>query len=157
VHVIVGIVALLMAGMSLIGMASPSRLLWIVSRWQSWSGLKATSIVRLSFGIALLVVAPSSQTPETIDVLGILAIVSGLLLPFLGVARFRSALAWWSRQSAAFVRACMALGAAVGIFILWSVAAGAHGLHHGRAVASLARSCTTCSSVRWPASEGVRG
>jgi hypothetical protein len=148
VHLIVAIVALAMAGMSLVGVASPCRLLDLVSRWQSWPGLRVASIVRLSFGIALLAVAPSSQTPEFIDIVGVLAVVSGLVLPFVGIARFRAALAWWSRQSTAFVRACMALGAAVGILILWSVAAGAHGLHPGRAAGSLARTSIACSALR---------
>jgi hypothetical protein len=153
VHLIVGAVALVMAGMSLVGMASPTHLLRLVSRWQSRPGLKVTSIVRLSFGIALLAVAPSSQTPETIDVIGLLAVVSGLVLPFLGIARFRAAFMWWSRQSSSFVRACMALGAAVGIFILWSVAAGAEGFHHGRVMGSLARAGIACASSRGGASQ----
>jgi hypothetical protein len=147
-HLIVAVVALLMAGLSLVGMASPNRLLGIVSRWQSRPGLKVASIVRLSFGIALLAVAPSSQTPETLDIIGLIAVVSGLVLPFLGIARFHAALAWWSRQSSSFVRASMALGAAAGIFILWSVAAGAQGLHHGRALGSLARVSIACATSR---------
>jgi len=155
VHLIVAIVALAMAGMSLFGFAWPSRLLGLVSRWQSWPGLKAASIVRLSFGIALLVVAPSSQTPEFIDIVGVLAVVSGLILPFVGIARFRAALAWWSRQSTAFIRACMALGAAVGLLILWSVAAGAHGLHHARTGGPLTRVSQACVSVRCGSSQAA--
>jgi len=147
-HLIVAVVALLMAGLGLVGVASPSRLPRLVSSWQSWPALKIASIVRLSFGIALLAVASSSHAPETIDITGVIAVVSGLLLPFLGVARFRAALAWWTRQSSSFVRACMAFGAAVSIFILWSLAAGAQGLHHGSPLGSLARTPIACMSTR---------
>lgn len=118
---IVAAVSLWVAGMGIFGLISPGGLASLVSRWESKRGLWLASIVRLGFGIALWLVAPSSRTPVILRVLAVITVAAGLALPFLGFSRFKSLLSWWRRRSPAFVRAWAAVAMVMGGFILWSV------------------------------------
>jgi hypothetical protein len=123
VILIVAGVSLLIIGMGVFGLASPAGLVTFIPPWQSQTGLWAASLVRLVFGVALWLVAPSSRTPVVLQVLAVVSGGSALVLPFMGVVRFTALLSWWSRQSPAFVRAWSAVAVLMGGFILWAVVA----------------------------------
>jgi len=120
---IVSVVSIFVAGMGLLGLISPARMVSFVSRWQSKTGLWAAFIVRLTFGISLWFVAPTSRASVVLQVLAVLSVVSALVLPLVGVSRFKSMLSWWSCQSPAFMRIWLAVAVVLGVFILWSVVA----------------------------------
>lgn len=120
---IVSVVSIFAAGMGLLGLASPARIVSFVSRWQSKTGLWITFIVRLAFGISLWFVAPASRAPVVLQILAVVSVVSALVLPFIGVSRLKSILSWWSRQSPGFMRVWSAVALAVGVFILWAAVA----------------------------------
>jgi len=120
---IVSVVSIFVAGMSILGLASPARMVSFVSRWQSKTGLWVAFIVRLAFGISLWLVAPASRAPVVLQVLAVVSVVSALVLPLVGVSRFKSILSWWSSQSPGFMRVWLAVAAVLGVFILWSVVA----------------------------------
>ena len=123
VVLIVSVVSIFVASMGVLGLASPARMVSFVSRWQSKTGLWVAFIVRLAFGISLWLVAPTSQASVILQVLAVVSVVSALVLPLVGVSRFKSILSWWSSQSPAFMRVWSAVVVVVGVFILWSVAA----------------------------------
>jgi len=118
---IVSVVSIFVAGMGVLGLASPTRMISFVSRWQSKTGLWVAFIIRLAFGISLWLVAPTSRAPVVLQVLAVVSVVSALVLPLLGVSRFKSFLSWWSSQSPAFMRVWLAVAVVLGVFILWSV------------------------------------
>lgn len=120
---IVSVVSIFVAGMSILGLASPARMVSFVSRWQSKTGLWVVFIVRLAFGISLWLVAPASRAPVVLQVLAVVSVVSALVLPLVGVSRFKSMLSWWSSQSPGFMRVWLAVAVVVGVFVLWSVVA----------------------------------
>jgi hypothetical protein len=105
----------------LLGVMRPDALLSFVRRWQTWSGVWTAAVLRVAFGAALWLTAPSSRTPVTLQVLGVVSLVSGVALPLLGVSGFAAIVRWWARQSAAFRRAWAGVACAVGGFVLWSV------------------------------------
>jgi hypothetical protein len=117
---IVSVVSIFVAGMGVLGLASPARMVSFVSRWQSKTGLWVAFIVRLAFGISLWLVVPTSRAPVVLQVLAVVSVVSALALPLVGVSRFKSMLSWWSSQSPGFMRVWSAVALAVGVFILWS-------------------------------------
>ena len=118
---IVSLVAIFVAGMGILGLASPAWMVSFVSRWPSKTGLWVAFIIRLAFGISLWLVAPASRAPTVLQVLAVVSVVSALVLPLLGVSRFKSMLSWWSSQSPGFMRILSAVALVVGVFILWSV------------------------------------
>ena len=118
---IVSLVAIFVAGMGILGLASPAWMVSFVSRWQSKTGLWVAFIIRLAFGISLWLVAHASRAPIVLHVLAVVSVVSALVLPLLGVSRFKSMLSWWSSQSPGFMRILSAVALVVGVFILWSV------------------------------------
>jgi hypothetical protein len=121
VVLIVSVVSIFVAGMGVLGLASPARMVSFVSRWQSKTGLWVAFIVRLAFGISLWLVAPASRAPVVLQVLAVVSVVSALVLPLVGVSRFKSMLSWWSSQSPGFMRVWLAVAVVVGVFVLWSV------------------------------------
>lgn len=123
VVLIVSVVSIFVAGMGVLGLASPARMVSFVSRWQSKTGLWVAFIVRLAFGISLWLVAPTSRAPVVLQVLAVVSVVSAFVLPLVGVSRFKSMLSWWSSQSPGFMRVWLAVAVVVGVFILWSVVA----------------------------------
>lgn len=123
VVLIVSAVSIFVAGMGVLGLASPSRMIRFASRWQSKTGLWVAIIVRLAFGISLWLVAPASRASVFLQVLAVVSVVAALMLPLIGVSRFKSMLSWWSNQSPRFVRLWSAVAVAMGVFILWSVVA----------------------------------
>jgi len=82
-----------------------------------------SSVTRLLFGIALWLVAPLSHTPCVFQVLAALSVGAALIIPFMGISRFKSILSWWVHQSPASIRALAGLTVAFGVFLLWSVIA----------------------------------
>ena len=120
---IVSVVSIFVAVMGVLGLVSPAKMVSFVSRWQSKTGLWAASIIRLAFGISLWLVAPASRAPVVLQVLAIVSVVSALVLPLVGVSRFKSILSWWSSRSPVFIRVWLAVAVVFGVFILWSVVA----------------------------------
>jgi hypothetical protein len=123
VVLIVSVVSIFVASMGVLGLASPARMVSFVSRWQSKTGLCVAFIVRLAFGISLWLVAPVSRAPVVLQVLAVVSVVSALVLPLVGVSRFKSILSWWSSQSPTFMRVWLAVAVVFGVFILWLVVA----------------------------------
>jgi len=120
---IVSVVSIFVASMGVLGLVSPAKMVSYVSRWQSKTGLWAASIIRLAFGISLWLVAPASRAPVVLQVLAVVSVVSALVLPLVGVSRFKSILSWWSSRSPVFIRVWLAVAVVFGVFILWSVVA----------------------------------
>jgi hypothetical protein len=123
VVLIVSMVSIFVVGMGVLGLTSPAKMVSFVSRWQSKTGLWVAFIVRLGFGISLWLVAPASRAPVVLQVLAVVSVVSALVLPLIGVSRFKSMLSWWSSRSPGFVRVWSAVAVILGVFILWSVVA----------------------------------
>ena len=121
------IVALLLSaavvGLGAIGVASPSHLLAIVGRFQSPGGIYAATAIRLVFGLALFLAAPSTRAPGALQLIGIVIMVAGLITPTVGLERFRRLLEWWSAQGSGFIRAWAAFALAFGLYLVYALVA----------------------------------
>ena len=104
-----------------LGLASPEALRPFVRRWQTPAGMWVAAGVRFAFGVALWLAAPSSRVPAVLQVLGVFSVISGLVLPLLGLSRFTAILSWWERRSVGFKRAWAGVACAGGAFLLWLV------------------------------------
>jgi hypothetical protein len=121
VELIVVIIALATAALGVVGVASPARLIAFVRSWQSPTGVHTAAALRLLLGIALLVVAADSRTPDLLRVLGVLIIVAGIATALIGVERFRALLDWWAAQSPLVIRAWGGFAVAFGLLLVYAV------------------------------------
>ena len=117
------ILSAVVAGLGVVGMASPSHLLAIVGRFQNPTGLYVATAIRLVLGLALFLSAPDSRAPEVLQLLGIVIMVAGLITPMVGLERFRRLLDWWSAQGYGFIRVWAALALAFGFYLIYALMA----------------------------------
>ncbi|MGB5351871.1 MAG: hypothetical protein WBN10_19835 [Polyangiales bacterium] len=103
------------------GVLVPARLADFVIRFRSTSGLWFAAGIRLVFGLALWFAAPASRAPLLLQVLGVLALVAAVVLPFLGVERFKRLIDWWTALSANAMRFNSLFAVAVGAAVLWAL------------------------------------
>lgn len=114
--------SVLIVGFGVWGIISPATLLTFLSRWQTRSGLWTGAALRLMFGLALWSAAPLSRFPTTLQVVGVIFVVAGIAMPFIGLARFKSMVAWWLNKPPSFTRIWALATLALGVFFVWAVA-----------------------------------
>lgn len=114
-------IAVLIVGFGVWGIISPATLLTFLSRWQTREGLWAGAAIRLMFGLALWSAAPLSRVPTTLQVVGVIFVVAGIAMPFIGLARFKSMVAWWLNKPPSFTRIWAAATLVLGVFFVWAV------------------------------------
>jgi hypothetical protein len=115
--------AILSMSFGLLALASPPALMKLVSRLNSGAGLWFAAGVRVLFGVALWTSAPVSRTPAAFQAIGAITVFAGVALPFLGQARFKTLVDWFSAQPAAIIRAWSLLAFAFGAYLLWAALA----------------------------------
>jgi len=118
---VVALFGAVVVALGLSGIASPTRLLDLVTRVQTRIGLYAIAALRLFLGAAFLAAAPESRAPLYLQAVGVIALVSGLATPFFGVRRFEAIVAWFRRWPDAGVRAWSLLVVAFGASLVWAV------------------------------------
>ena len=99
------IVAVLLAVIGIAGMVAPD---WVTSlRWiaASQGGLLGIAVLRSAIGIVLIMAAPRSRAPKTLQTFGALLLLAGMVTPLFGVARSKAVLDWEAAQGPALVRA----------------------------------------------------
>ena len=116
-----GLMGVLIVLMGAWGVLAPARITDFVSRFSSKGGLWASSVIRLVLGFALWFAAPESRAPLLLQVLGVVAIVAGIVIPFMGVDRFEALIGWWTRRSPGAQRLWSAVAVAFGAIVLWAL------------------------------------
>jgi len=103
------------------GFLAPSRITEMVDRFASKSGLWFAAGIRLVLGLALWFAAPVSRAPMLLQVLGVIALVAAIVLPLMGVTRFKALIDWWTKLSPTAMRLNCLLAVAFGGVILWAL------------------------------------
>jgi uncharacterized membrane protein len=120
-HLAVALFGLLIASFGITGLLSPDRLLGLVSRAATTLGLYVIAGIRLLLGIALVASASASRAPTYLQILGIVAIIAGLITPFFGVERFEAVLEWWRKWTPSVVRLWSVFVLLFGLSLVWAV------------------------------------
>jgi hypothetical protein len=118
------VVGLLILAVGVIGIVVPSVLVWIAGRFESPLAWYALAVVRILFGLLLLLVAKSSRAPRTLGVVAFIPLVAGLAIPFVGVARARATVYAWSLQGPGVLRLSAIPVLVLGGFIAYACAPG---------------------------------
>ncbi|HON37333.1 MAG TPA: hypothetical protein PLY57_01045 [Deltaproteobacteria bacterium] len=116
------LLSLFVTATGLLGFMSPGMLISMVRRFAGPLGVYAAAGIRLIMGLALYLSAPVSRIPHAVRALGDITLAAGAVTPFFGPERFRAALAWWSAQGPAYIRAWSLVAVAIGLFTAWSLA-----------------------------------
>ena len=87
---------------------------------QGWLMFLAVGI-RVALGVALLLVANDSAFPLAFKILGSIAIVAALALPFIGMARIKALVEWMEGLPMTATRLWMLVGVALGGLLLFGV------------------------------------
>jgi len=103
------------------GVLAPSRLVDFATRFGTAGGLWFAAGIRVVFGLALWFAGPASRAPLLLQVLGAITLVAGVMLPFIGVDRFKALLDWWTRLSPTAMRIWCVFAVAFGAAILWAL------------------------------------
>ncbi len=118
---LVALFGALIAAFAATGVASPATLLRAVSSlWSDGRGMWIAVVMRLVLGALLIVAAPDCRFPETVRVLGIIAIAAAVVLPLIGTERMNTLVAWWTARPSSFIRAWSLLGVAFGAFLVYA-------------------------------------
>lgn len=110
-------VALLIAALGVLGIASPAWLLDLVRPLLSPEGLPVVAAVRIAFGVILWIVASGSRMPRTLRALAVVIVVAGVLTPFFGVERSQAVFDWWAQQPPWFMRLWAVVPVALGTLL----------------------------------------
>jgi hypothetical protein len=121
--ILVALFSVLIIAISGYGLISPQGIISFVRRFQAGPSVWGGFAIRLVFAIALWQAAPSSATPSAFRVLAAVAFLGAVALPMMGRTRFDIFVEWWSEQPTWFLRICLLLALAFGLFTLWSSAA----------------------------------
>jgi hypothetical protein len=114
-------ISVLIAALGALGVASPERLISILRRLETPGGLYTSAVVRVVLGVALVLAAPTSRAPDLIRLFGVIAVVAGLMLPILGLARIGKLVDWWSARPAFVIRAWAVIALAFGLYLVWAL------------------------------------
>jgi hypothetical protein len=109
------------AGFGALGVLLPTGFLSLLRRFESSTGLYVAAAFRIALGISLIYSAHTSHTPEVIRIVGIVILLAGLALPFIGVDRVRTVIEWLSSRGPLAVRIWAGVTLAFGLFLIYAV------------------------------------
>lgn len=116
------VIGLIIGAVGLVGVVAPLLVLEFGRSLLTPTALYFVAAFRIGIGLVLVRVAPVSRVPAALRLVGILIIIAGVLTFFLGVEHSRAILDWWSSQGPSFMRFCLALPLALGLFLVYAVA-----------------------------------
>ena len=111
---------LLMVGMGLLMFVTPDTLPEFAESFLTPRGLGVAAAVRITIGILLWAASEASRTPRTFRVLGVLFVIGGVAIPFIGVETLRSMVEWGVAQGDVVLRFDALVAVAMGAFFIWS-------------------------------------
>jgi hypothetical protein len=86
------------------------------------SGLYVIATFRVIVGVMLLLVASASRLPKTMRVFGVVALISGLSTPFIGVERAHAVFNWASGFGTGLIRLWGVVALVLGGIIIFAFA-----------------------------------
>lgn len=111
---------ILIAALSLWGLAVPGKLLDLVrGTAMRAGGIYIAVVARLILGAALIVAAPASTSPRLFTILGWAAVVAAVGLAVMGRARLLRFIAWYEGLSPALIRIWLVFGFAFGALLVY--------------------------------------
>ncbi|HJU49946.1 MAG TPA: hypothetical protein VJ575_04265 [Pseudogulbenkiania sp.] len=115
------VLSVMVAGLGVLGLVAPGRLLTLMRIFQRPGGLYWAAGIRLLLGGALVLASAATRFPVLLWWLGWFIVVSGLVTPLFGQARLARLLDWWAAQRALFMRLWTLLALAIGLELVYAL------------------------------------
>lgn len=112
-------IGILVVALGIFGLVLPDYFVRLVHLFQAPPIIYVAAIVRITFGIVLVLAAPASRATIALRILGIVIVVGGALTPFISVRLADLILGWWS-WGPGIVRAWAAAALLLGVFIIYA-------------------------------------
>lgn len=119
-NVIVVIVGWLVILTGLWGIASPHSLIDMVLAWSSSTRFYFTVITRVVLGVIFIFAAPRCRVPWVIYVIGILTLLAGVALFFLGASRVDEIVNWFAARSDLCIRLAYVVTTLFGVLLVYA-------------------------------------
>jgi hypothetical protein len=117
------VLGVLICFVSVLAVALPTRLLRLARRVTVNTALRLLAfIIRTILGVFLILIAPSTDFPVAVTIIGILLIASGIAAIVLGNERIQRILDWAVRLRPAYVVAGGLVGFSLGAFLIYVAA-----------------------------------
>lgn len=117
---LVVLLGIAIVGLGLIGSLRHHMITDTVLGWQPRAASLVAIGVRLVFGIVLLLGAADSRFPTLLYVLAGIAIVSAVVLAFLGADRTAGLVYWWFSQPSIVIRVWLLAAVLFGAFLVYA-------------------------------------
>ncbi|MBN2284682.1 MAG: hypothetical protein JXO48_12415 [Deltaproteobacteria bacterium] len=117
--VIVLVIGLIILGMALALLLSPALLRMLLGTFIRNNWWNIAMMLRVVIGVLLLLAAPGTRAPVVVQVIGVLFVLSGIVIPFMGAARLGKLVNWWLARPDGFLRAWAVAAAVFGALIVW--------------------------------------
>jgi hypothetical protein len=96
------------------GIVAPDTILRLRSLAATQSALLVFAVLRVTIGVVLIMAAPRSRAPRTLQAAGAAMLLIGLATPLFGVERTRAVLDWEASQGPSLIRLGGAVAVALG-------------------------------------------
>jgi len=93
---------------------APDMILSLRSLAATQGALLVFGALRVAIGVVLIMAAPASRAPRTLQAAGALLMLVGMVTPLFGVERTRAVLAWEAAQGPSLMRFGGAIAVAIG-------------------------------------------
>src|SRR5262249_33507440 len=111
------LLAALVVAAGVAGVVAPDRVLGLRSLAAAQGGVLVFAAVRVAIGVVLIMAAPNSRAPRTLQAVGALLLLVGLATPLFGVERTRAVLEWEAAQGPALMRLGGAIAVTLGVLL----------------------------------------
>ena len=117
--------ALFILTFGVVGLFVPSVPVWVAQHANTSGAFYVVAVVRVAFGLILILTAPISRAPKTLRILGCIILIAGITTGVMGLVameRARSMIEWWLQQGTGVLRLTSLLLMALGGFIAYACA-----------------------------------
>ena len=111
------LIAALMILLGLTGVLWPEGLMEFAKYTFTSTGIYVAAIVRIAFGILLLVAAKATRTPKTVRVIALILLVAGVATALISVERAQLLRDWWLGRGPDAIRIAACIPLAIGFFV----------------------------------------
>ena len=119
-NLIVALIGWIIVAIGLLGIARPHLMPEAVLGWRPDLLLYITVGTRIVLGLLLFFAAPSCRLPRFTRVIGVIAVLSGIVSALIGASRLESIVQWMSAKPSGVIRLMYTLDIILGAFLAYS-------------------------------------
>lgn len=120
--VFVSVLGVILLGVGITVLVSPGTLRRAVETFVKPATVPLFAIIRVGFGILLVIASADTRLPVFVWALGMLLILAGVALPILGVQRTLKITKRWQARSDGSLRSWALLAILFGALLIWAAA-----------------------------------